>query len=53
MPVIDFLSVSSPSAWRVTAFCLRLGDTGWVEGQNVTIEYRWAGSVCVEKGNSD
>src|SRR5205823_4192413 len=42
MPVIGFLGLSSPSASRMAAFCLGLGDTGYVKGQDVTIEYRWA-----------
>jgi putative tryptophan/tyrosine transport system substrate-binding protein len=42
MPVIGFLGLSSPSVSRMAAFRLGLGDTGYVEGQNVTIEYRWA-----------
>jgi putative ABC transport system substrate-binding protein len=42
MPVIGFLGLSSPSASRMVAFNLGLSDTGYVEGRNVTIEYRWA-----------
>ena len=44
MPVIGFLSVASPgpSAPLVTAFHQGLSETGYVEGQNVAIEFRWA-----------
>jgi putative ABC transport system substrate-binding protein len=44
MPVIGFLSGASPGpfAGLVAAFRLGLNDTGFVEGQNVAIEYRWA-----------
>jgi putative ABC transport system substrate-binding protein len=45
---IGYLSLSSPpessadSAARVAAFRQGLHDFGWIEGQNIAIEYRWA-----------
>jgi putative tryptophan/tyrosine transport system substrate-binding protein len=44
MPVIGFLSGASPNPYgdRLGAFRLGLGETGHIEGTNVTIEYRWA-----------
>ena len=44
MPVIGFLSGVSPgpSAPYAAAFQRGLGETGYVEGQNLAIEYRWA-----------
>jgi putative tryptophan/tyrosine transport system substrate-binding protein len=44
MPVIGWLSSVSPGqvGAYLAAFGQRLSETGYVEGQNVSIEYRWA-----------
>src|SRR5438105_5157495 len=45
MPVVGFLSLVSPLPIQhplMAAFHKELGETGYVEGQNLTIEYRWA-----------
>ena len=48
-PTIGFLGSGTPAAhghW-VAAFVQRLRELGWIEGRNLTIEYRWA------EGSSD
>jgi putative ABC transport system substrate-binding protein len=44
LPTIGFLGASTPSTaslW-VAAFVQRLRELGWIDGRNVTIEFRWA-----------
>jgi len=44
MPVVGYLASATPEVNVPTlpAFLSGLRETGWVEGQNVAIEYRWA-----------
>src|SRR5262249_46468506 len=44
MPVIGFLGILSPELYevRLRAFRQGLKEAGYVDGQNVEIEYRWA-----------
>jgi putative tryptophan/tyrosine transport system substrate-binding protein len=49
MPVIGFLSSASPAQWTrfVVAFRQGLNESGYAEGKNIGIEFRWA------EGHSD
>jgi putative ABC transport system substrate-binding protein len=44
MPVIGFLNSTSAASYLpfVESFRRGLGETGFIEGQNVAIEFRWA-----------
>src|SRR5262245_1415308 len=44
MPVVGFLHNGSPDGYtiQIEAFRKGLNESGFVEGRNVTIEYRWA-----------
>src|SRR5262245_7410617 len=44
MPVIGFLNGTSATSWGrfVESFRRGLGETDFIEGQNVAIEFRWA-----------
>ena len=44
LPVIGFLNSASPDGYtpELNAFRQGLKETGYVEGQNAMIEYRWA-----------
>jgi putative ABC transport system substrate-binding protein len=44
LPVVGFLCAVSPDGYmdRVHAFRQGLKDAGYVEGENVSVEYRWA-----------
>ena len=44
LPVVGFLNSTSPQAWApfLAAFLQGLKQAGYVDGQNIVIEYRWA-----------
>jgi putative tryptophan/tyrosine transport system substrate-binding protein len=42
IPRIGYVSLSAKPSVSDEAFTQRLRELGWVEGQNITIEYRWA-----------
>jgi len=42
MPRIGYLSLAAKPSVRDEAFAQALRELGWVDGQSITIEYRWA-----------
>jgi putative tryptophan/tyrosine transport system substrate-binding protein len=44
MPIVGFLNAASPQGYPrpLAAFLKGLAETGYVDGHNVAIEYRWA-----------
>src|SRR6516225_1177632 len=46
MPVVGYLNLGSPESDvpRLTGLRRGLNQTGYVEGRNLVIEYRWAGN---------
>ena len=46
LPVIGYLNLASPESDtpRLTGLRRGLNETGYVEGRNLMIEYRWAGN---------
>jgi putative ABC transport system substrate-binding protein len=42
MPVIGLLHIATPFVYSLAGFRQGLKEAGYVEGQNVAIEYRWA-----------
>ena len=49
IPVVGYLNNGSPEsdASRLTGLRRGLNQTGYVEGQNVAIEYPWAGNQAL------
>ena len=43
LPTIGFLGTTAAAAWGpwTAAFVQRLRELGWIEGRNLTIDYRW------------
>jgi putative tryptophan/tyrosine transport system substrate-binding protein len=42
LPTIGFLGTVTQSTWPVEAFEQRLHELGWIAGQTITVDYRWA-----------
>jgi hypothetical protein len=49
LPMIAFLKSASADPWAnyVVGFRARLNETGYVGGQNVTIEFRWPRAITI------
>jgi len=49
VPKVGYLSASSPSVegYRRKSFSAGLRDLGWVEGQNILVEERWAETIPI------
>jgi putative tryptophan/tyrosine transport system substrate-binding protein len=50
-PVIGLLAQGTSSAWNLTGFRQGLRDAGYIEGQNLAIEYRFANDDPVKQGH--
>jgi putative ABC transport system substrate-binding protein len=50
MPVIGILGLTSPGPYasQMAAFHQGLSETGYIEGQSVAIEYRWARATMID-----
>jgi len=55
IPVIGYLNLGSPEsdASRLTGLRQGLNQSGYVEGRNLVIEYRWAGNQAELRIESD
>src|SRR5258708_33040589 len=42
MPVIGLLHIATPFVYSLAGFRQGLKEAGYVEGQNIAVEYRWA-----------
>jgi ABC-type uncharacterized transport system substrate-binding protein len=47
MPVIGLLHIATPDVYSLAGFRQGLKEAGYVEGDNVAVEYRWAGNDTV------
>jgi putative tryptophan/tyrosine transport system substrate-binding protein len=52
VPVIGFITFQSNTPARLAALSKKLMEVGYVEGQNVKVEYRWGGMGVSGRVNS-